>query len=719
VLNLRAVRFRSWAYILAAAAALLAGVPTAAVAHAVLEASAPAHGTVLGSAPERLELRFNEPVDPQLSTVVLVQDSRRIPLQPAAAAGRRMLTFKLPSLQTGLYTVDWRVISTVDGHLTRGAFAFGVGNVTVSGGAATAAGPSLPEVVARWTGLVGVFLLLGSTVTYMWLPVPEAAEPVLRRRLFRLAVLATVAVAAGGLFRVLSDAAAIAGGTSLLSIAGAPLLRVLAVSHTGHDLIFRLVGAIFVTALLRPGRAVERDAFIAILGVLIIGPVLVSHGLTEGLGGITLSLLHIVAASIWVGGLVYLGAIYLPAVRTVAPEVVRPAALRFSRLGLISVAVLVATGIAQAYLYVGSPAALTGPAYGRTLLVKLTLIAPLLATAAINRWRIVPRLAALTGLWRSLLVLVRVEIALALTVALVAAAVAISPPAKSAQSAPVAEAKQLVLGGTAKDLAVTLTLSPARQGRNQVEIVATGAGGRPLGDEIRYLLRVQSLSRDLPAMTMRLDAGADGKATGEGLFISNPGWWSIEVTVRRRGKDDFSLILPLLLDPPPPSANDPEALALLRRAEKKVEAARTWREVEHFSPGEGKPTSTEYVFAAPDRLTYQTNIGTEGRQIGLQSYYREAGGKWSRTTRERPPKVAFRFPLATEIASAKLGARAQEDDRTYQIVTYDDPGGKLHFAAWIDPETGFPRRLFMVGEAHYMVATMTGYNAPVTITPPK
>ncbi|MGH2376104.1 MAG: copper resistance D family protein, partial [bacterium] len=383
------------------------------------------------------------------------------------------------------------------------------------------------------------------------------------------------------------------------------------------------------------------------------------------------------------------------------------------------VAVLIVTGLAQGYLYVGSPAALTGPAYGRTLLVKLIIITPLLATAAINRWRIVPRLARLTGLWRSLLVLVRVETALGLTVALLAAAVAISQPAKYAQSGTIiTEEPGLTVGGVARDVAVTMTLSPARQGANRIEIAATGADARPISGEVRYLLRVVSLSRDLPAMTMRLDAGPDAKASGQGPFIGAPGWWSIELTVRRRGTDDVSLTAPLLIDPQPPSPNAPAAVALLTKAEKRFEGMRTWQELEYFSPGTGATNTTQYVFAPPDRLTFRTNVGSEGRVIGVQSYFREPGGQWTRTTRAKPPKIGFRFPLATEIASATLGARLQEGDRTFQVVTYDDPGGKLHFAVWIDLQTSLPMRVFMVGEAHHMVSTITGYNAPVKIAPP-
>jgi len=411
---------------LAAAACVLILV-SGASAHGILQYSSPTAGTVLPSAPDRLELRFNESIDPQLSAVVLVRENRRIPLALRAANGPR-LSYTLPPLEPGLYMVDWRVISTVDGHLARGAFAFGVGEVTLPAGTVEAAGPAWFEVAVRWTGLVGVLVLVGGAVMFMALPAPEAAVPALRVRLHRLAIVAAAAITVAGLFRVFIDAAAITGGTSLLGASGWSLLRVLAASHSGHDLVFRATGAIFMVSLLRPALPLERGGAGTVLGVLLIGPTLTSHGLSVGLGGVAIGLAHLIAASIWIGGLAFFGTAYLPVVRAAAPDIVWPAALRFSRLALVSLGVLMLTGFLQGWLFVGSPAALTGSFYGQTLLVKLIVVAPLLALAAMNRWGVLPRTATAGSSWRSLLILVRLETALGLVVALLAAAIAISQP---------------------------------------------------------------------------------------------------------------------------------------------------------------------------------------------------------------------------------------------------------------------------------------------------
>ncbi len=709
-------RARSWLFV--ATAVFIVGISSTASAHAVLEGSTPAHGSAFPAVSGRLEMRFNEPVDPRLSTMTLIAGTTRTTLEPLSGEGRR-LTYRLPSLADGLYTVDWRVISTLDGHLTRGAFSFGIGNVSVPTTAqvAAAAAPTRIEVAARWVGLIGLFVLIGGSVAFSWLPLPDPAADQVRRRLYAMAVAATTGILASGIYRVAESAAAIGGGTSLAEVTAAALIRVLADSHPGHDLIFRGVAAIFITLMLRPNLALERQGLLAMIAVLMIGPVLTTHGPTTGLLGILVSTLHVLAASIWVGGLAYFGAAYLPVVQRVAPDAVRGAALRFSRLGLISVIALVATGIAQSYLYLGSPGALISTGYGRTLLVKLIIIAPLFGLAAINRWAIVPRLAGLARLWRPLMLVVRLEACLALCVALIAAAVGITTPARSAQAPPEAPPK-LILGGAAGDMNLTITIAPAGLGANTIAIAATGTGGAALTGEARYLVSVRALSQDIPPVTLRLDARPDGSAIGKGPFIAAPGWWSVDVVVRRRGVKDVSLVLPLLIDAPAPGPNEAGALALLRQAEAAVANVGTWREVERFSSGDDVAITRRYVFAVPDRLMYSTSLGGEGRVIGRRSFVRDRGGSWTLTERPNPIAVAFRFPLATNVAGARLAIQTEEDGRRQQVVTYADPGGKLFFAVWIDLASRLPARVFMVGEAHHMAAEFFDYNRPVEIRPP-
>ena len=123
--------------------------PGAALAHANLASSDPAEGAALDSAPSKVTLTFTEPPDPQLSTIEVlnaagseVQSGAVRPVSGDPSSLQVALPGDLPD---GVYTVSWSVISTTDGHPTRGAFAFGVGvdqaSVSVSPGAQA---PSTP-----------------------------------------------------------------------------------------------------------------------------------------------------------------------------------------------------------------------------------------------------------------------------------------------------------------------------------------------------------------------------------------------------------------------------------------------------------------------------------------------------------------------------------------------------------------------------------------------
>jgi copper transport protein len=90
---------------------------------------------------------------------------------------------------------------------------------------------------------------------------------------------------------------------------------------------------------------------------------------------------HLAAASCWIGGLVVL--VFL--LRAAPAELLGEVLPRWSRVAVVSVAVLVATGSFQSLREVGSMEALVETSYGRLLLVKLTLVAGLLGLGSRGR----------------------------------------------------------------------------------------------------------------------------------------------------------------------------------------------------------------------------------------------------------------------------------------------------------------------------------------------
>ena len=108
------------------ASALLAG--PAAEAHAVLVRSSPPHRAVLAQAPERVELWFNERLEPAYSTAsVWSEAGSQVDARDVTVTtdDPRRLSVSLISRAAGLYTVKYRVLS-VDGHVVDSRITFTV-----------------------------------------------------------------------------------------------------------------------------------------------------------------------------------------------------------------------------------------------------------------------------------------------------------------------------------------------------------------------------------------------------------------------------------------------------------------------------------------------------------------------------------------------------------------------------------------------------------------
>ncbi len=122
-------RARRWRGVAVAAAFLAAPLSTTpGGAHASLVRSAPAHRAVLGQMPERVQLWFNERLEPAYSTISVWNeagtqvDARDVTVGPD---DRRRLSVTVQAREPGLYTVKYRVLS-VDGHIVDNRFSFTV-----------------------------------------------------------------------------------------------------------------------------------------------------------------------------------------------------------------------------------------------------------------------------------------------------------------------------------------------------------------------------------------------------------------------------------------------------------------------------------------------------------------------------------------------------------------------------------------------------------------
>jgi copper transport protein len=257
--------------------------------------------------------------------------------------------------------------------------------------------------------------------------------------------------------------------------------------------------------------------------------------------------LHMVAAGIWVGGLIQL-LVGLPAALRVLNAYARRVALgravrRFSLVAALSVFVIVLTGTFSSTLHVPAWEAMAETFYGAALTTKLLLVAPLVLIGAINLLVLHPRFVRA---WRSAAPggpasatddaagrrwfgrLVGAEVVLAVLVLFATGTLSGLPPATSAPGVgkPVTETVR------AGDLSVTLSVDPNQAGTNTFQVNVAGAQGQP-AQVARVTLMLSHVDMDMGVREVELVGVGGGRYEAVGGYATMAGRWQMQVRVRR------------------------------------------------------------------------------------------------------------------------------------------------------------------------------------------
>jgi putative copper resistance protein D len=191
--------------------------------------------------------------------------------------------------------------------------------------------------------------------------------------------------------------------------------------------ILAIVSALTIAATAR-AQSPKIYAFLLLPAALIlISSVLTSHAMARLEYRFPLAVvtaLHQGATATWLGGLFYL-LIAIP--RSPDNDFARQLIARFSKLALISVAVLAAAGFALGYAYVGSLDAVYGTSYGIMVATKVVLFGTLLLLGALNFQ--IARSPSGGSVIASLKRFGEAEIGIGITVILTAASLTSLPPA--------------------------------------------------------------------------------------------------------------------------------------------------------------------------------------------------------------------------------------------------------------------------------------------------
>ena len=237
----------------------------------------------------------------------------------------------------GVYTVAWRTVSSVDGHVAAGAYAFGVGVAPSARPATTGQLASLPTRCQRPWRAGSSTVALAALVGAAFVAFAVATEP--SRTVVRMAVIGWTAAAIGTVAVIAvqwTETGAPLGTVLASSIGTGALARVVAIAVTGIALAW----------LLRRPPALRDPVAGVVLGlaaVTLLVDVMNGHAASGPATPVQVlaQWLHGLGAAIWIGGLTAL----LLAIRGQADEPKAHAVRRFSTAAAVALIVVAGSGL--------------------------------------------------------------------------------------------------------------------------------------------------------------------------------------------------------------------------------------------------------------------------------------------------------------------------------------------------------------------------------------
>ncbi|HEY4034008.1 MAG TPA: copper resistance protein CopC [Ktedonobacteraceae bacterium] len=426
--------------------------PQEANAHAILLRSDPAKDSILPASPDQIRMWFTEDLNPTFSTAYVVNAANSAAnvqknikthvdkdnAHVSATDSKEMDVSLKPNLPSAVYVVLYRTQSADDGHILDGSLVFTVaatngtipsfngtlpqeGTFSGSGGSSGQLdGPTLFSFIMITLVDLGAVFWVGAQFWRIFVSSELQSEDQDQQAIFQqleqrfdrhfswlvllLILLANIGVLVGQALTLTSDQWGQAFAPSLL-------ISLVAHGQFGTFWIMRQI-VILVALLLIVSTVVIKQpsqwitASISwgnfILGLaLLIALTLSGHAAATSNNVLVYAVLgdflHLVAASLWVGGMMYIAVIYLPILKS-KPWQQQTASLlttlpRYSPLAITGVVLMGLSGPLNAATRLLSWDQFFTTAYGRALVIKILLVGAMLVTSAIHVLLLRPRLA--------------------------------------------------------------------------------------------------------------------------------------------------------------------------------------------------------------------------------------------------------------------------------------------------------------------------------------
>ena len=301
--------------------------------------------------------------------------------------GENSLIVTTPPLEGGVYTVTSKVLSKVDGHLVDNAFIFGVGDVIID--FPTDAPPSIyeiiffPEAAARFPGLVGQTIVLGSVIASMLIWGTQNKN-LIRKDIEKIDSFhhgKFMTVTGIGLMAVfVSNIAMLAVQTLRLETSALDAIQ----TTFGTSWQIRMIITIILLGIwfwMDRKKYITKENQIPMLvfSLALIGTTtMIGHGSASGeMAAIVLDYVHNLVAAIWIGGIFYFVFTLLPTFSKLDNTVREKMSLvmipRFSIAFIIAIGIVIITGPSLMWILESDVGIISESIYGKLIAVKIVI----------------------------------------------------------------------------------------------------------------------------------------------------------------------------------------------------------------------------------------------------------------------------------------------------------------------------------------------------------
>ncbi|MCM3767578.1 copper resistance CopC/CopD family protein [Neobacillus niacini] len=486
---------------------LTLAIPQAAYAHAVLEKAVPAQGSHLPSSPKEIVLSFNERLESELFSLKLFDDSGKEASKTKAklSGDQRQLSLSLPNLANGNYTISYHVISA-DGHPVKGSYMFSIGE-----GVSNKRTPALLQQdnqSSTITFAIRIFYYLALLFVTGWILWGRiAASEDIKQRNQKTARFLQAAFLIANIGFGISMASGYLEQWNMNSI-----ISMLIGTTAGLSWVITVVLSLLGFSILLRHPWLDRSWVL----LMLVAKSVNGHAFAfePRLLTISLDVIHLLAAAIWSGGLLYV-LLYFKKFR----EHIRHFLGVFSKAAFISIMVLVSTGTAATLLYLPKWQYVFVTQWGTFLLIKAGLVLLVIVVACIIRYYLKKQNEGPSRRW------VQLDFALMLSILCITGILT--------SLSPIPENKPLNWHENVEEMEFTTNILPKVPGTNTF-MVEANSHEEGLGIKRIELILIYNDNSEVAPIRVPLEGDVQGKYAHfmtDGNYLPFSGNWTVEVRI--------------------------------------------------------------------------------------------------------------------------------------------------------------------------------------------